>query len=92
MQAKIWQHSAWIHKTSPSELRKEFDTILHLCGFKVLDVCEHHFHPHGYTCLWLLGESHFAIHTFPECERTYIELASCNMEKYQHFLEMTQEY
>ena len=86
MQAKIWQHSAWITTTQPSDLRHLFDTMLSLCGFNVLEVVELHFQPQGYTCLWLLAESHFAVHTFPEHGRTYIELASCNGAKYRHFL------
>lgn len=88
MQAKIWQHSAWITTTQPSDLRHLFDTMLSLCGFNVLEVVEHHFQPQGYTCLWLLAESHFAVHTFPEHGRTYIELASCNGAKYEHFLSL----
>lgn len=88
MQAKIWQRSAWITTTSPSDLRHLFDTMLSLCGFNVLEVVEHHFQPQGYTCLWLLAESHLAVHTFPEHGRTYVELASCNGNKYQHFLSL----
>lgn len=92
MQAKIWQHSAWITTTKPSELRQLFDTMLSVCGFNVLEVVEHHFQPQGYTCLWLLAESHFAVHTFPEHGRTYIELASCNGTKYQHFLSLLSRF
>lgn len=88
MQAKIWQHSAWITTTSPSELRATFEHMLLQCGFKVLEVTEHHFQPQGYTCLWLLAESHLAVHTFPEHQRTYIELASCNGSKYEQFLQL----
>jgi S-adenosylmethionine/arginine decarboxylase-like enzyme len=32
--------------------------------------------------LYLLGESHFAIHTFPEHGKSYIELSSCNENMY----------
>lgn len=52
---------------------------------------EHHFSPQGYTALWLLSESHFAVHTFPEFGRTYIELSSCNLDFYLNFLSMTKE-
>ena len=31
-------------------------------------------------------ESHFAIHTFPEENKTYIELSSCNEEKQIYFV------
>lgn len=92
MQAKIWQHSAWITTTQPNDLRHLFDTMLSLCGFNVLEVVEHHFQPQGYTCLWLLAESHLAVHTFPEHGRTYIELASCNGNKYQHFLSLLSKF
>lgn len=92
MQAKIWQHSAWITTTQPNDLRHLFDTMLSLCGFNVLEIVEHHFQPQGYTCLWLLAESHLAVHTFPEHGRTYIELASCNGNKYQHFLSLLSRF
>jgi len=66
-----------------------FDEILRRSGFNVLNVSEHHFQPQGYTALWLLCESHFAVHTFPEFGRSYIELSSCNLEYYQNFLNET---
>lgn len=66
-----------------------FDKILRRSGFSVLNVSEHHFQPQGYTALWLLCESHFAVHTFPEFGRSYIELSSCNLEYYQNFLNET---
>lgn len=68
-----------------------FDNILRRSGFNVLNVLEHHFQPQGYTALWLLSESHFAVHTFPEAGRSYIELSSCNLEFYQNFLNETQQ-
>lgn len=68
-----------------------FDNLLRRSGFNVLNVLEHHFHPQGYTALWLLSESHFAVHTFPEFGRTYIELSSCNLEFYQKFLNETEQ-
>ena len=37
------------------------------------------------------AESHFAVHTFPEFGRTYIELSSCNLDFYLNFLSMTKE-
>jgi len=53
---------------------------------------EHNFAPQGYTAIWLLSESHFAIHTFPEEHKTYIELSSCNREMYDRFLEELKLY
>lgn len=91
MQAKIWNFSEWIQETNPTEIREKFDSLLRRAGFNVLCFTDHHFQPQGYTGLWLLTESHFAVHTFPEFGRSYIELSSCNLEFYQEFLKLTKE-
>lgn len=92
MQAKIWNNSGWCAKTNPDELRAECTHILQECGFNILQVTEHHFEPQGYTALWLLSESHFAIHTFPEFGCTYFEISSCNLDYYKKFLELTENW
>ena len=91
MQAKIWNNSAWIQETNPTEIRKKYDALLKQAGFNILCFTDHHFTPQGYTALWLLTESHFAVHTFPEFGRSYIELSSCNLDFYQEFLKLTQD-
>ena len=47
---------------------------------------EHYFEVQGYTALWLLSESHFALHTFPEEHKMYIEISSCVKEYYDKFI------
>lgn len=91
MQAKIWNHSEWITETDPSVLKDKFDNIIRLSGFNILCFTDHHFTPQGYTALWLLTESHFAVHTFPEFGKTYIELSSCNPNFYTKFIELTKD-
>lgn len=81
----IWNTRGYINETNPYELKRFFDALLKRCEFSVLGYNEHHFKPHGYTGLWLLGESHFAVHTFVETGRTYIELSSCNGAKHAKF-------
>ena len=39
-----------------------------------------------YTKLWLLGESHLALHTFPEENKDYVELSSCNVAYFDAFI------
>jgi S-adenosylmethionine/arginine decarboxylase-like enzyme len=51
----------------------------------VLNNIDHNFKPFGYSTVWLLAESHFAIHTFPEENKIYYELSSCNEEFYKRF-------
>ena len=72
-------------------LRAFYDKTLREAGFKVIACSDHHFQPQGYTALWLLSESHFAVHTFPECGRSYIELSSGNLDCFNHFLNLTRD-
>lgn len=69
---------------------QEIHTILKKClvesGHSVLNFVEHRFSPEGYTSLWLLAESHLALHTFPNHELSYIELTSCNKAKAMLFV------
>lgn len=60
--------------------------MLATSGHTILNFVEHHFEPQGYTALWLLGESHLAIHTFPEHGRSYVELSSCMFPLYRRFV------
>ncbi|WP_029163884.1 S-adenosylmethionine decarboxylase [Anaerophaga thermohalophila] len=90
MTSKIWNHSEWISETNPKRLKQSFDKILQETGHTVLDFTEHHFKPEGYTALWLLAESHFAIHTFPEDGKTYFEMSSCNRAFFSRFIELTE--
>ena len=77
MKAKMNNFKTWINTCDERFLEKTFDDILQKSKFSILGRVKHYFEPFGFTCLWLLGESHFAIHTFPEENKTYIELSSC---------------
>lgn len=81
----IHNYKTWIVETNPEVLKKLLGKWLADCGFQLLNFTEHYFKPQGYTCLWLLGESHLAVHTFPEKETCYVELSSCNAHKNQLF-------
>ncbi len=87
MKAKIWNKSGWIREIDPFKLREKYAELLYLSKFDVINFQEHYFRPTGWTGLWLLGESHLAIHTFPEENRSYIELSSCNEEYFIYFTE-----
>lgn len=83
--------SDWVPETDPSTLHTYYSRLLKHSGFNVLQVCDHHFEPHGYTALYLLGESHFAVHTFPERQLTYIELSSCVRGPFTAFVQAAQQ-
>lgn len=88
MKAQMFNYSEWIIETNPFELRRKFDKILKESGFTILNYSEYHFEPFGFTSLYLLSESHFAIHTFPEENKTYIEISSCIEKQYLNFIKI----
>ena len=79
--AKIFGLRFWIKNTQPDVLKKSFDNLLLLTNFNVLSFSEHFFPTQGYTAIWLLAESHLAIHTFPQHGWSYVELSGCNPKK-----------
>ncbi|MDC1106228.1 S-adenosylmethionine decarboxylase [Prolixibacteraceae bacterium] len=83
--AKIFKYSGWIEDISPSNLKKDFHEILVQSHFMILSFSEHFFEKEGYSCVWLLAESHLALHTFPNKNKCYMELSSCNNEKMKEF-------
>ncbi|MEA3444203.1 MAG: S-adenosylmethionine decarboxylase [Bacteroidota bacterium] len=85
MEQLIYNFTAWVTECDPETLRVSLDEIIDKSGYTVLNKMEHHFSPVGYTHLWLLAESHLAVHTFPEDGKTYIELSSCNKGKNETF-------
>jgi S-adenosylmethionine decarboxylase len=86
MKAEIFNFSHWINTTDNILIKGYFDKLLKDSGFNILNYQEHLFNPYGYTGLWLLSESHFAVHTFPEEDKSYIELSSCNVDFYNYFI------
>lgn len=90
--AAIYAHRGWVSETKPEELTKHYGDLLKKVGFHILSFVEHRFDNGGYTAVWLLAESHFAIHTFPEEFKSYIELSSCNEEKMIQFEQFNQAF
>lgn len=81
MKAALYNYTCWVENSDTNHLKTELNQLLETCTFEKLGFIEHHFKPQGYTCLWLLGESHLAVHTYPEHNKAYIELTSCVLAK-----------
>ncbi|MFA8434321.1 MAG: S-adenosylmethionine decarboxylase [Marinifilaceae bacterium] len=92
VKAEIQNYKGWIKETDPGRLFRDMDALLKKANYKVLNYVEHHFPEQGYTCVWLLAESHLAIHTFPEDDATYLELSSCNPKKNEAFVELLEQW
>lgn len=43
-----------------------------------LKFCNHNFDPVGYSCCYLLAESHISIHTWPELNALNLDVFVCN--------------
>lgn len=54
------------------------EQIINYCKLNVVGCCEYQFNPYGATILYLLSESHFTIHTYPEKKACSINLYTCN--------------
>jgi S-adenosylmethionine/arginine decarboxylase-like enzyme len=90
MKAEIFNHQCWINETSADKLIDTMDQYLSIAGFNVLQKVHQIFENEGFTAIWILAESHLAIHTFPEAGKTYVEISSCNARKNQLFINQLQ--
>lgn len=89
-QQLIFNFRKYVSETDAVKLKNGFESLLKESNFEILGFNEHHFQPQGYTAVWILAESHLAIHTFPENQTTYLELSSCSQSKNQTFQELLQ--
>lgn len=81
MKAEIFEKSTWVSETRPDILMAACEKRLLESGFKIVEKAVHFFAPQGFTAVFILAESHLAIHTFPEEGKSYIQLSSC-VERY----------
>lgn len=88
MKAQIYNRKFWIPIAHENEIRQEFGEMLSDCGFTILGFTEHTFDNGGYTALWLLAESHLAVHSFPEEKTMYVELSGCNRKMTENFAQL----
>ena len=86
MDAQIDNYFTWIEGSDSSQIKSEIESIIQEAGFTILNFIDHQFQPQGYTALWLIAESHCALHTFPEENKSYVELSSCNRQMYVDFV------
>lgn len=92
MKAEMNNYKTWIKYKDENILSKEIEKDLIESGFNIVDKCEYYFSPIGYTGLWLLSESHFAIHSFPEKNKIYIELTSCVKDPFDRMIRKIKKY
>lgn len=88
MKAKMNNWHDWVSETKADVLYAKYKKMLLNSGFTIRNECFEFFDPQGFTALFLLSESHFAIHTFPEENKSYLELSSCVDTPFYNFIGM----
>jgi S-adenosylmethionine decarboxylase proenzyme len=58
--------------------RPLLDEIVRALSLNVVAQTGHQFSPFGYSYAYVLSESHFTIHTYPEHRSCYIDIFCCN--------------
>lgn len=65
----------------------EWDQLNWICekalkssGMNVVDRLAHQFDPQGTTAVWILAESHMAVHTYPEENFMAVDVFTCGSE------------
>ena len=87
MDGSMWVSMWYTSTTDIDALNTEIESILKKANFSILSETDYRFDPLGYTKLFLLAESHFAVHTWPEHHVAWLEIASCIEEKYDALLD-----
>ena len=82
----MYNYNKWIKYGKEEIIVPKLEEMIKRSGFTIIKKIEHYFKEQGYTGLWLLAESHFAIHTFPEEDKIYIEISSCVKEYFDRFV------
>ncbi|HAN10211.1 MAG TPA: hypothetical protein DCP90_06325 [Clostridiales bacterium] len=69
-------YDSWIKVTDPNMLKKGLKVMLEESKFLTSKFIEYKFQPEGHTAVWMLNGGHLAIHTFPDKDKTYVQLSS----------------
>lgn len=86
MKAIMYNYNTWLKYKEEKIAIAEFEKMLLNSGFTIIEKVEHFLMFKDTLGLWLLAESHFAIHTFPEENKMYIEISSCVKKYFDNFL------
>jgi S-adenosylmethionine decarboxylase proenzyme len=61
-----------------SNIKNKLDKLVKLLNLSVVNEAGYQFEPYGYTYAYILSESHFTIHTYPEKNACFIDIFCCN--------------
>jgi S-adenosylmethionine/arginine decarboxylase-like enzyme len=67
----------WFSRYSDSVLKESLDSLV-FQSFHVVNTVEYFFEPQGFTRIYVLKESHVAVHTYPEHGYISVDVYICN--------------
>lgn len=62
-------------------LKEKLEEVVHESGFTLISTFMQDFDPQGVTGVSVIGESHLALHTWPEDGTVFAEVVSCSTEE-----------
>ena|SRR3989338_8473838 len=66
--------------TSLKKAKPRITALIHASGLNVIKSLGHQFSGRGYTCVWLLKQSHVSVHSWPEHGFVTITIEVCDFE------------
>lgn len=67
-----------------TELKEMFRRGIKAAGLDLITITAHQFDPIGVTCIAIIGESHIAIHTYPEAKHASLDIFTCSGTTKKH--------
>lgn len=68
------------HPVTDLDVERACDQAIHQSNMTVISQVKKQFSPKGMTAVWLLAESHFSVHTFPEQNYISVDCYTCGDE------------
>ena len=65
-------------------LRAVLKSAIRKCGLNLKGITTHKFNPIGVTAVAIIGESHVAIHTYPEVRHVSLDIFTCSADSGSH--------
>ena len=62
----------------PHRLKKALEQLAEDLKLHVVKKFTHKFEPHGISVVWVIAESHLAVHTWPELGYMHVDVVSCS--------------
>ncbi len=70
-------HGCTSDLNSPEMICQTLQTACEISGATVVSRTQHHFSPYGVTVVFVIAESHLAVHTWPEYGYAAVDLFTC---------------